>query len=94
MQSTGVLETADLFSSGCLASQTNWLVEPPTEPRKCTVRIRYNAEPVTAKAQMIGDDRLEVRFDDPQSSVAPGQAVVCYDGELVLGGGWIDAPIA
>ena len=58
------------------------------------MRIRYNAEPVPATAQMVGDDRLEVRFDERQSSVAPGQAVVCYDGELVLGGGWIDAAIS
>ena len=83
-----------LLSGGCLASQTNWLVEPPIDARKCTVRIRYNAEPVPATAQMIGDDRLEVRFDDRQSSVAPGQAVVCYDDDLVLGGGWIDAAIS
>jgi tRNA-specific 2-thiouridylase len=44
--------------------------------------------------QVRGDDRLEVRFEDRQSSVAPGQAVVCYDGDLVLGGGWIDAAIS
>jgi tRNA-specific 2-thiouridylase len=42
---------------------------------------------------MVGEDRLEVRFADPQFAVAPGQAVVCYDGDVVLGGGWIDAAI-
>ena len=82
-----------LFSSGCLASQVNWLVDPPETPRPCTVRIRYNAEPVNGSAVMVGEDRIEVRFESPQSSVAPGQAAVCYDGDRVLGGGWIDAPL-
>ena len=81
----------ELLSNGCLASQVNWFVDPPTTPRPCTVRIRYNAEPVPATVAMVGADRLEVRFDSPQSSVAPGQAAVCYDGDEVLGGGWIDA---
>ena len=40
------------------------------------------------------DDELEVMFDEPQLAVAPGQAVVCYDGDEVLGGAWITAPIA
>ena len=86
-------EREDLQSNGCLASQTNWLVEPPTTARDCTVRIRYNTAPVPATAAMVGEDRLEVRFAEPQSSVAPGQAAVCYDGDVVLGGGWIDAAI-
>ena len=84
----------DLLAPGCLASQTNWLVESPTSPRTCTVRIRYNSEPVPATAQMVGADRLEIRFAEPQVAVAPGQAAVCYDGDLVLGGGWIDAPMS
>ena len=87
-------EREDLRSAGCLASQTNWLVEPPTADHECTVRIRYNAAPVPATARMVGEDRLEVRFADPQFAVAPGQAVVCYDGDVVLGGGWIDAAIS
>ena len=57
------------------------------------MRIRYNTAPVPATAEMVGEDRLEVRFADPQFAVAPGQAVVCYDGDVVLGGGWIDAAI-
>ena len=83
----------ELLANGCLASQVNWLVDPPADPLPCTVRIRYNSEPVPATAVMVGEDRLEVRFESPQISVAPGQAAVCYDGDLVLGGGWIDAAI-
>jgi tRNA-specific 2-thiouridylase len=40
---------------------------------------------------VTGNDEIIVRFDDPQSAVTPGQAVVLYDGDVVLGGGWIDA---
>jgi tRNA-specific 2-thiouridylase len=53
------------------------------------VRIRSNAEPVPAAVRCTGDDGFEVRFEQPQFAVAPGQAVVCYDGDVVLGGGWI-----
>ena len=47
--------------------------------------------PQPATATVTGDDELTVRFDEPQSAVTPGQAVVLYDGDVVLGGGWIDA---
>ena len=44
-------------------------------------------------AAITGDDEFEVRFDVPQSAVTPGQAVVLYDGDIVLGGGWIEKAI-
>ncbi|MEM9184917.1 MAG: tRNA 2-thiouridine(34) synthase MnmA [Planctomycetota bacterium] len=72
------------------ASDCNWLVDPPTgEPVRCQAQIRYNAPAAPAVMQFDGDT-LSVRFDEPQFGVAPGQAVVCYDGDRVLGGGWID----
>jgi tRNA-specific 2-thiouridylase len=42
-------------------------------------------------AIVSGEDELTVRFDQPQSAITPGQAVVLYDGDVVLGGGWIEA---
>lgn len=72
------------------ASQTNWLVEPPAESFSCLAQIRYNSRAHAARALILPDDRLEIVFDEPQNGVAPGQAVVCYDGDRVLGGGWID----
>ena len=85
-------EKADLAAVGCTADQIN-LIEPAakeaTTALRCTAKIRYNAEPVPATLCRTGDDEIEVRFDDPQLAVAPGQAVCLYDGELVLGGGWI-----
>lgn len=43
------------------------------------------------QAQWAGDDELTVTFDEPQSAITPGQAVVRYDHEVVLCGGWIDS---
>ena len=82
-----------LSSVGLEATDRNWLVDPHQGWRSCDVRIRYNALPVPGSVRLDGGDRLEVRFDEPQMAVAPGQAVVCYEGDLVLGGAWIDAPV-
>ena len=83
----------ELLSAGCTADQTNWLAEPPPrgEWRDCQVKVRYNSPPVPGRVRVTGDDRLEVAFDQPVAAVTPGQAVVCYDQDTVLGGGWIDA---
>lgn len=54
------------------------------------VQIRYKAEPRPARIRPVGEDEVEVRFDAPQRSIAPGQAAVFYRGDLVIGGGVID----
>lgn len=92
-----------LLATGLLASEINWLADLPSpqagaspspegfspESFSCHVKIRYNAAPVPAVAQLTGE-QLHVTFDQPQLAVAPGQAVVCYAEDRVLGGGWID----
>jgi tRNA-specific 2-thiouridylase len=60
---------------------------------RCSAKIRYNHDPQPALAVLTGADEIRVRFDMPQSAITPGQAVVLYDGDVVLGGGWIDAAI-
>ncbi|MEO1236517.1 MAG: tRNA 2-thiouridine(34) synthase MnmA, partial [Planctomycetota bacterium] len=83
----------DLLAHGCTADQTNWLIDPdevPDDWRGCDIKIRYNSPPTPGRVRRTGRDRLEVRFDGPVSAVTPGQAVVCYDGDRVMGGGWID----
>lgn len=72
------------------ASDTNWLVDPPAEKFRCWAQIRYNSRAHAATAEVLPGQKLCVEFDEPQKGVAPGQAVVCYDQDQVLGGGWID----
>ena len=57
---------------------------------RCQAKIRYNTPPAAAWATALADGRLDVEFDEPCYGVAAGQAVVCYDGDRVLGGGWIE----
>jgi tRNA-specific 2-thiouridylase len=86
-----VVGTADeLLRTELTASRTNWLVDEPTVPRACTVKIRYASKPATATVTALPDRRLHVRLHEPRGGIAPGQAVVCYDGDRVLGGGWIE----
>jgi len=56
-------------------------------------RIRYNTFVVKAKLTHVGGDRVRVDFVEPQKSVTPGQSVVFYDGDVVLGGATIEQPI-
>ncbi len=81
---------AELARTELTADRTNWLVDPPTGPFRCRAKIRYNAAAIAAAAEVLPDGRLQVVFDQPCYGVAPGQAVVCYDGSRVLGGGWIE----
>ncbi|MDZ4831077.1 MAG: tRNA 2-thiouridine(34) synthase MnmA [Phycisphaerae bacterium] len=83
-------ERDDLACAGCVVSQSNWLIEPPTDWISCDVAIRYNAEPTPARVRCLDSGRFEVQFAEPQLAVAPGQAAVCYDHDRVLGGGWIE----
>ncbi|NOZ40579.1 MAG: tRNA 2-thiouridine(34) synthase MnmA [Planctomycetes bacterium] len=80
----------ELGSKGLTASETNWLVDKEMIPQQCQVQIRYNAPPVPATVELLPQSRLHITFNEPQFGVAPGQAVVCYDGDRTLGGGWIE----
>jgi len=59
-------------------------------PIRCQVKIRYRSRAVDATVEPLPGGRFSVRFDEPCHGVAPGQAAVCYDGDRVLGGGWIE----
>ena len=82
----------ELLRSSLTAHDINWLsITPPTTPVRAQVKIRNRHTPAQALLVPVGDDsRIEVRFDEAQRAVTPGQAAVFYDGDLVLGGGWID----
>jgi tRNA-specific 2-thiouridylase len=72
------------------AAQANWLVEPPSQPLPCQVKIRYRSPAVPAVVYPLPYDRFRVVFDRACYGVAPGQAAVCYQDDRVLGGGWIE----
>lgn len=79
-----------LFSRELLATDFNWLSVPePGEQIRVTARTRYHQSECSAEVYPLSDSRVRVVFDDPQRAVTPGQAVVLYDGDLVLGGGTI-----
>ncbi len=71
------------------AARANWLIDPPIEPFRAEVQIRYNRAAKPAMVEPLGAEGFRVEFDEPRHGVAPGQAAVCYDGDRVLGGGWI-----
>ena len=80
-----------LYSQRLLAGQVNWIpFDAPTEPLRVTACTRYHQKEQPATASMTADGRLNVVFDAPQRAVTPGQAVVLYQGDLVLGGGTIE----
>jgi tRNA-specific 2-thiouridylase len=72
------------------ASGVNWIVGEPAEPRAVTAQIRHRHAPAPAVVRALGSSRAEVTFETPQVAITPGQAVVFYDGDIVVGGGWID----
>ena len=80
----------ELLCHDLTARAANWLVDPPGEPLECDVKIRYRSASAPATVSILDDHRFHVRLHEPRSGVAPGQAVVCYAGDRVLGGGWIE----
>ncbi len=81
-----------LLSRQCRVTRVNWVsIPPPTAPRQAAVKIRSRHEAAPATISPQDSETVLVEFEEPQSAVTPGQAAVFYDGELVLGGGWIAA---
>lgn len=81
---------AALARCGLTAAACNWLSDPPDRPFRCQAKIRYNCEAAEAIGELLPENRLSLKFSAPRYGVAPGQAVVCYDGPRLLGGGWIE----
>jgi tRNA-specific 2-thiouridylase len=67
----------------------NWLIDNVPIRFRCEAQIRYGHRAAPAEVEVLTDDRVKVTFDEPQFAAAPGQAVVLYTGDRVLGGGWI-----
>ncbi len=80
----------ELYSRTLRARRLNFItVDDFREPMRVTIKIRHRHEPAWAFIEPSGDDEVRATFDEPQRAVTPGQAAVFYDGELVVGGGWI-----
>ena len=80
---------------GCdlLAGDLTWTMHPPTGPLVCAARIRSRTPEAEALVIPLPDGKMKVAFAEPQRAIAPGQAVVFYRDDEVLGGGWIQAPL-
>jgi tRNA-uridine 2-sulfurtransferase len=73
------------------ASGVNWIVEEPPASLAVTAQIRHRHRAAAATVRVLGDARVELVFETPQVAVTPGQALVFYDGDRVVGGGWIES---
>ena len=83
-----------LLSRGLIAEQLNWIaVSKPEKPLRVKAKIRQQHSPADATLTLIEDDKVKLEFDHPQSAITPGQAVVFYQDDEVLGGGTIQAGI-
>jgi tRNA-specific 2-thiouridylase len=79
-----------LYSRTLRARRMNLIsVDSLREPLRVGVKIRHRHEPAPALIERTGDDEILATFDEPQRAITPGQAAVFYDGEIVVGGGWI-----
>ena len=80
----------ELAADGLTASRANWLM-PQQAPFSANCKIRYRHHAVPCQVVPAADGTIGVDFATPQYGVTPGQAVVFYQGDEVLGGGWIEA---
>jgi tRNA-specific 2-thiouridylase len=75
---------------GLIATGLNWLIEPPASPMRCFGQIRHMHKAAACAARIEDGGRLHVLFDEPQTAITPGQAIVLHDQDVLLGGGWIE----
>ena len=85
---------AEIWAKGLIARDINWLAgDPPTESDEILAKIRYTAKETPARIQSLPDSRLEVRFESPQRAITPGQSVVFFRKNELLGGGIIESSL-
>ncbi|MCH7812399.1 MAG: tRNA 2-thiouridine(34) synthase MnmA [Planctomycetes bacterium] len=90
----GVGDRGALLARRFRVSRVNLLVDPPAPPGPpgfaAHVKMRYQHPAAPAVVELYDDGTAQISFDEPQSAITPGQAAVFYDGDVVLGGGWIE----
>lgn len=83
-------DDVDLWTRECVVERVRWIpFDRPSGPLRGAVRIRASHPGAAATIEDRGDGTARIAFDEPQRAIAPGQAAVAYDGDMVLGGGWI-----
>ncbi|HZK25932.1 MAG TPA: tRNA 2-thiouridine(34) synthase MnmA [Thermoclostridium sp.] len=82
------------YSDGLIASDLNWIpFDNLHNSRKVNAKVRYSAKETEAEISRIDNDKIRVEFTSPQRAITPGQSIVFYDGDVVLGGGVIEEQI-
>jgi tRNA-specific 2-thiouridylase len=81
---------AALERTRCTASRVNWIDTPPATPTRLAAQVRYRHRAAPALVTPVEGDRVDVEFAEPQAAIAAGQAIVLYEDDAVVGGGWID----
>ena len=79
-----------LLGSGVVAREVNWLVDPLAVGSRVQVQVRHRAYPTPAEIVRLSEDEIELALDESVSAITPGQSLVLYDGERVVGGGIIE----
>jgi len=91
MNAVVVGRESDLYSSSLIASKVNWISgTTPAQATEVTAKIRYAHHGARAEIQILSGSKISVLFSEPQKAIAPGQSVVFYDRDTVLGGGIIE----
>jgi len=80
----------ELLQDRFVARDLNWIAPEPLEPIKAACKIRYRHAPIACRIVPRSDGCAEVHLAKPERAITPGQAVVFYQGDEVLGGGWIE----
>lgn len=84
----------DVFTNGLICDLVNFMpFETLEKPMVCEAKIRYSAKPAKCLLLPQANGQVKVHFDEPQRAITPGQAVVFYDGDLLVGGGTIVKPV-
>jgi tRNA-specific 2-thiouridylase len=82
----------ELLGRGVIAREVNWLVDDaPAIGSRVQVQVRHHAVPARAEIVRLDGEEIELALDEPVAAITPGQSLVLFDGERVLGGGFIEA---
>lgn len=85
----------DLFQENFWVEDVVWITQEPAPGTEVEIKIRHNVPPTLGWIfPERGKNRVKVKFETPQPAVSPGQAAVFYQGDIVLGGGWIERPLS